>query len=405
MVMPGGSQRRFITDVGDIGTGETGRMLGHEGHIEILSELQSAQVDLEDLLAFLQLREFNVDLAVETARAHERTVQDIGPVGSRQHDYAGIAAETVHFGQELIEGVFPFVIRRPSRIFPTGTPHRINLIDENDARGLFLGLTEEVAYAGCTHAHEHFHEVRTGNGEERNVRLARYRLGQQSFTGSGRADQQGSFGDFAAQGRVFGRILQEVNDFHHLFLGAIEAGYVLEGHVDLVLVGQFAGSLAHVEGIRSAHAAVAHAPAHAAEHEDPHQNQQDGEQEPLQDLAPHAFIVHHDHLNLLIRREGGIQLAELGFGVKLGGIQEKEMGRRLGHLAAEVFGILGQALGTDRDLALEVVAGIFNLFDITRTEHLLDLGPFDFLRVRRFRVAIKHPPDAQDEQQVEPGKI
>ena len=56
----------------------------------------------------------------------------------------------------------------------------------------FVGLLKEVTHLGSTHADEHFHEFRTGDGEERDIGLSGYSLGQQGFTGSGRAYQQGA---------------------------------------------------------------------------------------------------------------------------------------------------------------------------------------------------------------------
>ena len=53
------------------------------------------------------------------------------------------------------------------------TTDRVDLIDENDTGRIFLALVKEVAYPGGTDAHEHLHEVRAGNGEERHIGLAR----------------------------------------------------------------------------------------------------------------------------------------------------------------------------------------------------------------------------------------
>ena len=40
---------------------------------------------------------------------------------------------------------------------------RVDLIDEDDAWAVALGLVEEIAYSGCAHAHEHLHELRPGD--------------------------------------------------------------------------------------------------------------------------------------------------------------------------------------------------------------------------------------------------
>ena len=110
LVLPGRRQGRLVADVGDVGAGESSRMLGDVLQVEVLSELDLAQVDLEDVLALVQVGQGHLDLAVETARAHQRLVEDVGPVGGRQHDDAAVGPETVHFGKELVERIFPLVI-------------------------------------------------------------------------------------------------------------------------------------------------------------------------------------------------------------------------------------------------------------------------------------------------------
>jgi hypothetical protein len=53
--------------------------------------------------------------------------------------------------------------------------HRIDLIDENDARLILLGLLEHVADAARADTDKHFHEIRTRNRKERHI----------GFTGDG----------------------------------------------------------------------------------------------------------------------------------------------------------------------------------------------------------------------------
>ncbi len=64
----------------------------------------------------------------------------------------------------------------------------VDLIDEDDARRGFLGLLEHVTHTRCTDTHEHFHEVRTGNGKERHLRFTGNGFCQQRFTGTRRAN-------------------------------------------------------------------------------------------------------------------------------------------------------------------------------------------------------------------------
>ena len=232
----GGSEGRLIADVGDIGTGKTGGILGYEFKVEVRSQFERLEMDLEYFLALVEVGQGDMDLTVETACTHERLVEDVGAVGSCQHDNAGVGAETVHLSEQLVEGVLPFIIAGETDILAAGTTDCVYFVDKDYARGFLLGLGEKVADTGCTDTDEHLHEVGTAYTEERYVGLACDGLGQQGLTGTGGADKQSPLGDFAAESRVFFGVPEEVYDFHNFLLGAVKSGHVLESDLDFVFV-------------------------------------------------------------------------------------------------------------------------------------------------------------------------
>ena len=71
----------FITDIGDIGTRETRRLFSQKGTINklliglIFVNLEVLHVDRKDSLAFLKVRQFNVNLTVETASTQQPTLK------------------------------------------------------------------------------------------------------------------------------------------------------------------------------------------------------------------------------------------------------------------------------------------------------------------------------------------
>ena len=144
--------------------------------------------------------------------------------------FAGIKA--VDLGQQLIERLLTLVVAAEAGI--TGAADGVDLVDENDGGRDLVGLLEEAADAACADADEHFHKVGAGDGEERNVRLTGDRLGQQRFAGAGRADQQRALRELRADGGVFLRIMQEINDLHERFLGLVLTGNVGKGHAGLL---------------------------------------------------------------------------------------------------------------------------------------------------------------------------
>ena len=114
----------------------------------------------------------------------------------------------------------------------------IKLVNENYAWRLLLGLLKHVPDTRRADADKHLYEVRTGNGEERHLRFARYSPGQQCLAGARRTDQKHALGNPATQTLELARVLEEIDDFDKFRLRFIDAGYVGEGNADLVLADQ-----------------------------------------------------------------------------------------------------------------------------------------------------------------------
>src|SRR4029079_18092031 len=75
----------------------------------------------------------------------------------------------------------------------------IDLVDEDDAGGILLGLLEHVAHARGADADEHLDEVGAGDGEEGHVGLAGNGACYQRLAGAGRANQQSAARNTAAK--------------------------------------------------------------------------------------------------------------------------------------------------------------------------------------------------------------
>ena len=151
------------------------------------------------------------DLAVEAARAQQRRVEDVGPVGGGDHDDAALDVEAVHLDEHLVERLLALVVAA-AQAGAAVAADGVDLVDEDDRRGVLLGLLEQVAHAAGADADEHLDEVRAGDREERHAGLAGDGAGQQRLAGAGRAEQQHALGDLRADGLELGRVLQEVLD-------------------------------------------------------------------------------------------------------------------------------------------------------------------------------------------------
>ena len=138
-------------------------------------------------------------------------VQHVGAVGGRQQNDALVGLEAVHLHQQLVEGLFAFVVTAAEAGAAVASD-RVDLIDEDDAGGVFLALVEEIADAAGADADEHLHEVRTAHAEERHAGFTGHRAAQQGLAGAGRSHQQGTLGNATAQAlELLGRA-QEVDD-------------------------------------------------------------------------------------------------------------------------------------------------------------------------------------------------
>ncbi len=72
-----------------------------------------------------------------------------------------------------------------------------------------------------------------------NKRLARAR----------RPDQKRAFRNLAAEALELVRVLEEVNDFHQVFLGLVDAGHIFKGHAALLFGKQLRLGLAKAHGL------------------------------------------------------------------------------------------------------------------------------------------------------------
>ena len=275
----GGQDGGLVEQVGQIGAGEAGRAPGHLVEIDILGQGLAAGMDAEDLQAAGVVGPVDHHLAIETAGSHQGRIQHVRPVGGGHDDDAGVALEAVHLGEQLVEGLLALVVATAEPGAPLAADG-VDLIDEDDAGGVLLGLLEEVAHPAGADTDEHLDELGTGDREEGHTGLPRDGLGEQGLAGAGRAHQQHSFGDLGADGGEAIGILEEVDHLGELELGALDAGHITEG--DLGLRFHLHPGLALAE----VHGRVAAAALGAPQQEEETTEQQQGEDQAADRLLP-----------------------------------------------------------------------------------------------------------------------
>ena len=228
-------ERGFVDDIGQLRAGVTGRAARNDRKIDAFGQLHFLGMHAQNFFAAFHVGKIDGDLAIETARAQQRRIEHIGPVGRRDDDDAFLGIEAIHLDEQRIERLLAFVVTAADAVAAMAAD-RVDFVDENDAGRGFLALLEHVAHAAGADADEHLDEVRAADGKERHVRFAGDGAGEQGLAGAGRADQQHAFGNAAAEFLKLLRVAQELDQFLHFVLRFLDAGDVLKG--DLVLVAR-----------------------------------------------------------------------------------------------------------------------------------------------------------------------
>ena len=215
---------------------------------------------LENFLAPLEVGQLHRHPPVKPSRPGESGVEGLGAVGGGEDDDAAVALKAVHLREQLVEGLLPLVVA--AQLTVALLTDGVDLVDKHDARCLLLGLLEEIAHLGRTHAHEHLHKFRAGDGKEGHVGLACHCLGQHGLAGSGRPHQQHALGHGGADLPVFSRVVEIFHDLGQVFLGLILAGHVAEmdalGGIDIDLGIGLAHAEHHAVAPSLAHELLAH---------------------------------------------------------------------------------------------------------------------------------------------------
>jgi hypothetical protein len=133
-----------------------------------------------------------------------------GRFGRGHQDDADARIEAVQLDEQLVQRLLALFVR--DRAHAARLAQRVQLVDEDDARGLLLGLLEQIAHARGAHAHEHLDEVGAADRKrtERRPR-PRWRAPAASCRFPGGPTSSTPFGQLGAQPSEPRRRLQEVD--------------------------------------------------------------------------------------------------------------------------------------------------------------------------------------------------
>mmetsp|Transcript_34489 Transcript_34489/g.75424 ORF Transcript_34489/g.75424 Transcript_34489/m.75424 type:complete len:267 (-) Transcript_34489:696-1496(-) len=209
-------------------------------------------MDPQDVRAALRRRLAHRHLAVEAARAEERGVEEVGAVGGADEDDARVGGEAVHLRQQLVQGLLALLVAAHQRRRAL-RPQRVDLVHEDQARGVDAGALEKVADARGAHAHDDLHELGAAHGVEGHPRLARHRLGDERLPAAGAALQQEPLRRPRPHRVEALGILEERHHLLELLHGGPQRGDVLEGHPRLPLLACLRPRLGKLHRLHGVH--------------------------------------------------------------------------------------------------------------------------------------------------------
>src|SRR5438874_2019464 len=189
----------------------------------------------ENFFAAFDVGEIDGDLAIESARAEQRWIQDIGPVRSRDNDDTFLGIESVHLDQERIKCLLTLIVTAADAVAAVAAD-RVDFIDKNDAGRAFLALLEHVPDPAGSDTDEHLHEIGAANREERDVGFAGNSPREQGFTRARRSDQQDPFWYSTTELLKLFRITQELDQLLYFVFGLLDASDIAEG--DLIFIAR-----------------------------------------------------------------------------------------------------------------------------------------------------------------------
>ena len=156
-VASGGKNRRFVEDIGEVGSGKSRRLPGQCLKRDVWLQRFATRMHVENRLSTAYVWRGNNDHSIETTRPQQGRVEDIRPIGRRDDNHASMVFKSVHFHQDLIERLLAFVIGVAQSRSALAT-NRVNFVDEDDARCTVAGFAEQIAYTTGADADEHLDE-------------------------------------------------------------------------------------------------------------------------------------------------------------------------------------------------------------------------------------------------------
>mmetsp|Transcript_37429 Transcript_37429/g.76302 ORF Transcript_37429/g.76302 Transcript_37429/m.76302 type:complete len:501 (-) Transcript_37429:109-1611(-) len=215
-LLPDALHSRLGTQRRNVRSHKTMRLLRNRLRVNVFIELHVASVNTEDLKTAILVGHSNVDLAVETSESAEGRVHRVGAVRSSDDHDRGTLLQAVHQREELGDNA---PLDLAVGLVPLGG-NGVDLIDEDDGRGILLGLLERLSEVRLGLSRHLGHDLGAVDQKEKGSSLIRHSSCDEGLTGSGRSVQKHTTGRLDAQrpkqGGMAQRQFNHLTDLRHL---------------------------------------------------------------------------------------------------------------------------------------------------------------------------------------------
>ena len=107
----GRQKRRFVHQIGQVGTSETAGGLGDTVEVNLFGKFHLLGVDLKNGFPTGEIRAIHQNLSIETTRSQQSSIENFRLVRGRQNNHwLVLSGETIHLGEQLVQGLLPLVI-------------------------------------------------------------------------------------------------------------------------------------------------------------------------------------------------------------------------------------------------------------------------------------------------------
>ena len=379
-----GHDGSLIEQVLQICAGKAGRAARDTLEIDIVAQRLAPGVDLQDLLAALDIGQTHIHAPVKAAGAQQRVIENVGAVGRRHDDDALVIRKAVHFDEQLVERLLTLVVAAAETAAALAAD-RVDLVDEHDGRGDLLGLVEQITHARRADADIEFDKVRARDGQKLHAGLARDRAGHERLAGTRRADEQHALWNACTHRGIVLRALEEVHDLGQFLFFLFRAGDIGKRDLLEVLLAGARVRLAELaDARRTAAARLVHEQVpHADEQHDRNQVRQDGH--PPRSRPALDVIILRQHA------AGGLLLDQLTqILAEPRGIRKRLFDRRVAVTVRRI------------EIERELISLEAERLDLFLAEQLLDFGVGVFLLLCRCGQIEDDGENNHADQQVEP---